>query len=69
MKFTGWQVGMSEIAEIIGVAVETQNPLTGKWKPVGGVHLFARLPFTWPIRTDLDRPFDWELDVVSGEFD
>jgi hypothetical protein len=29
MKFTGWQVGMSEIAEITGVAVETQNPLTG----------------------------------------
>lgn len=68
MKFTDWRIRNVEFCEITGVVVTEFNPLTGRTKPVRGVALFASLPFSWPIRTDLDRPFDWELDVVSGEF-
>lgn len=71
MSFTDWRIRMADVCGFCEVRGYDLDVFTGEPIPHptrGGRHLFWSQPFSWPIRTDLDRPFDWELDAVSGEF-
>jgi len=68
MTFAEWRVGTEEISEYRALRGFYFNVLTRRSVGAGPLYVFRREPFTWPIRTDLDRPFDWEQDAVSGEF-
>jgi len=69
MTFTGWRVGTRDLAEFCELRGFYFNVLTRRPTPGEGPrYVFVRGPFTWPIRCDLDRPFDWATDAVSGEF-